>query len=302
VRRRYRYFIDAEEGCVIRRLSALICLLILLSGCGDGTGNPAGSPQSAESSVPDPTEEVRSLVLPLDEYIFSNSEYATTSNAIDLMVRDCMKMRGLTWEVIERPTRFPNTWNRRRYGVIEMQVAEQFGYHVIPALLGPKEASTMEGARSKRLTPDQARAANDPENGCSRKADDRLWAGAKPDLDLLNELSAKGLKQSQREPAVQKAVKAWRTCMRERGLRYQDPYGAIGDPAWSAVERPTRKEFATAKADVGCKDRSQLVKIWYTAEARIQRAAIDEHVGYFSRLQAAEDQYMDNARSVLADG
>lgn len=286
---------------MIRRVAAVAALLILVGGCGgDSEERPAsGAPSSAGVAAPPPSEEVQKLVLPLDDYIFSNVEYETTSNAIDLMVRDCMKEQGLSWTALKRPTNLPNMWNRRRYGLIENAVAERLGYHVTADLLSSKVAARMEEKRDAKLSTRQAKAANNPKTGCNKKADARLWGGKKPDLGMLNSLNSEGLTQSQKVPAVQESLRDWRSCMEGRGFRYRDPYAAMGDKAWSKTRRPSRKEIETAVADVQCKSQSRLVAVWSAGEAKIQKSYIRKHRAYFVDLKSSEDRYMDNVRLAL---
>ncbi|MGH4033991.1 hypothetical protein ACQB60_34240 [Actinomycetota bacterium Odt1-20B] len=262
----------------------------------------SNAPSSAGVTAPPPSDEVQKLVLPLDDYIFSNAEYAMTSNALDLMVRDCMKEQGLAWRSVKRPTDLPNMWNRRRYGLIEIDVARRLGYHATPELLSPNVGARMEERRDAELTPRQFQAANNPKTGCNKKADDLLWDGTKPDLRQLNSLSAQGLAQSQKAPAVQKSLRQWRSCMKDRGFHYGNPTSAISDKAWSNTRRPSHKEIKTAIADVRCKDQSHLIAAWSTEEAKIQKAYIQKHRTYFADLKSSKDRYLNNARLTLKPG
>lgn len=86
--------------------------------------------------MPPPSAQVLGLRLPFDVYVMSIDETYTVEEATDVLVQRCMAGRGLSWPLIDRPV-FGDWRNRRRSGVIEPLVAKRYGFHAVPALLGP---------------------------------------------------------------------------------------------------------------------------------------------------------------------
>ncbi|MGA4840726.1 hypothetical protein [Streptomyces sp. G45] len=250
--------------------------------------------------APPPSQQVRELSLPFDRYQVSVNEIYYAEKAQDVLVRACMKRRGFAWPTIDNTERFVDLRNRRRYGVIEKDVAKALGYRPNPTLLGSTSVTARKFARDRALSKDQRAAAADPRTGCQVRAHRRLRAQVKePDASRLSELSGRGLKQAMGSPAVRSALRAWRQCMADRGHRYADPYAASVDKRWGKGDRATRAEKSVAVADVLCKEKTSLVTKWAAAERAYQRQQIRKHPGYFADLLRAKDGYLDAARDVL---
>lgn len=281
---------------MLHQSARLLAITLIMSGCGVAAPpNPSGD--AAEFP---PTAEVEALRLPFDAYDFSLAELYTISNAEDLLTSTCMAAKGLDWQVIERPTDLKDLRNRRRYGVIEMPIAGQFGYHVPAGLLTPVNVELQYDKRDAGLSEKQKEAAL-AENGCAHEAVRRLRPAESPDQGLLHQLSRQSLDESQDEPTVAAAMRSWRDCVHESGFTYQDPFAAVADSQWWAdnTVEPSRQEIAVAVADVRCKERTGLVRVWHAAEARIQEEAIGRHLEYLTKLRDAMDKSLAAARAVL---
>ncbi|MCF1595467.1 hypothetical protein [Streptomyces muensis] len=273
-----------------------VALLFLATGCGTSPEKPARTELAA---APEPTEEVRDLVLPLDAYQLSVNEIYLIESAKDVLTRACMKKRGHDWDVIDERGRFPDLRNRRRYGVIEMPVATEMGYHTNARLLGSTEVTARKMDRENALDADERNDALDPENGCYRLAGDELARGTHVDDDLVDKLSSGSLKSALRNPDVSAAVRSWSRCMAEQGHEYKDFYTVGEDPRWANSEKPSRAERKTAEADVRCKDRVGLVKLLRETEVAVQERDIRRHKEYFAEVASAKQRHLDAARAVL---
>ncbi|TDQ00400.1 hypothetical protein [Labedaea rhizosphaerae] len=273
----------------------LLLVALLLAGCGAAV--PAGSPRPVETFPP--TEQVKALHLPLDAYSFSDAELYTISNAEDVLIAECLRGKGYTWPVINRPTDAPDLRNRRRYGVIEMRIA-QFGYHVPAGLLTPISLEQAYDKRDRTLG-EGAKEAAFGKDGCGRKAADRLQAGDDSNQALLVRSSHDSLYDSLSDPAVARALNSWRDCMRQATLTYPDPLAAMSDQKWWADQAagPSKQEILVASTDVTCKNRTNLVEVWYTAETRFQNKVLNQHPGYFKDRRAAMKKELDAAQAVL---
>ncbi|MFI9031071.1 hypothetical protein [Streptomyces sp. NPDC053560] len=289
-----------------------LALPLLLAGACALPAAPA--PSHEDRPPPTPTQQVRSLVLPFDAYQLSLAEYYTLSAARDRLIRTCLGRLGGEWPVIDRPARAVDWKNRRRYGVIETDVAARFGYHAPQNLLSPYPAVVQrEEQREAALSPRARKAALDPRHGCALTADRQLLRGGDADERKLHTLDATAFKQSRSDPSVKKAQQAWRTCMREEHHPYTSPEAAVNDARWwkedtaaGASEETNNtsadasgEEIATAKADVRCKQRTAFARTWFTAEKTLQEKSVREHAHYFHGLKTAKLRQLRTARAVL---
>ncbi|MBV7698448.1 hypothetical protein [Streptomyces sp. TRM70350] len=288
------------------RAAFLVALALLITGCSANAATRGEGDKAYDA--PKPTAEVVGLVLPFDAYELSHGESFTIAKAQDLLIRACMHKRGHEWQVLNYPEHVDDLKNRRRYGVIEIQVARKFGYHATSDILsGATDITDQRRKRDEHLGTDGVRAAYDEKTGCGYKANAYLLRdGAKVDYSRFNRLSSELLAKAKREPTAIRTLKRWEACMRNKGFDYRTPDESIADPRWWSEESghemsdgASRQEIATAVADVQCKQRTRLVKVLYTEESRLQRRAVALHRSYFGQLASAKTKNLKHAREVI---
>lgn len=281
----------------VRSLPALLLLTLLAGGCSDHE-----EPQTAALLAPPPTDEVYGIVLPFDSYELSLEETYRDSAARDELIRRCLEKKGHDWPVIEYPEGMPDPKNRRRYGVIEKAVAEKLGYHPSPGMTGSRDVVEQRQERDKSLSAAAFKMVYDEKDGCGKKASDYLVRnGGRADYELFRRLNAEILEEARKQPEVEKASRAWSSCMAERGFNYRSPVDAMADQQWWSddSDRASSVEIKTATADVDCQDDSSLITVLYKAETRLQREAVTEHRSYFDSLRRAKEISISNVRVVL---
>ncbi|MBT2232631.1 hypothetical protein [Nonomuraea sp. NEAU-A123] len=254
--------------------------------------------------VPPPGVEARELSIPFDRYNFSASDISILDRAEELLVGGCMRQLGMAWKVLP-PSAAEDLepQNRRRYGVVEPEIARLFGYHAPPDRPTVARRAAARDSRARSLSAKEQRAASGEKDGCLGQARAHLEQGT-PQVDgaLFNRLISETFEQSQRDPKVVQVFQAWSTCMREQGRQYANPLAAITDQRWMKAGPASQEEIRAAQADVRCKVKTGLVTIWSAAEKRIQDDAISAHPTEFQALQATKDQQLAAARAVLARG
>ncbi|MEV0147987.1 MULTISPECIES: hypothetical protein [unclassified Nonomuraea] len=262
---------------------------------------PATRPQVP---VPPPGVEARELSIPFDRYNLSPSDIGVLEGAEELLVRDCMRRRGMTWQVLpQSAAEDVEPANRRRYGVVEPEMARLFGYHTPPDRPTVARRAAARAGRMRSLSAKERQAAYGEKDGCLGQARAHLEQGTpKVDGALFNRLISETFERSQRDPEVVQVFQAWSTCMREQGRQYADPLAAVSSRRWMTDGPASPEEIRAAQADVRCKVRTGLVSVWSAVERRIQDAAISAHPAEFRALQAAKDQQLAAARAVLARG
>ncbi|MET7336307.1 hypothetical protein [Nonomuraea sp. NPDC005650] len=258
--------------------------------------------------VPLPGEEARKLAVPFDAYNFSPAEIMTIEAAQDLLIRDCMRGQGVEWKLLPLPAEADiEPQNRRRYGVIEPQIARLFGYH---APLDRPSVARYNAERNDRLTelsPAARRAAyGDPArdaDGCSDKAQAHLLKDAQEiNESLFNTLVRQTFEESLRDGEVVRVFRAWSACMKNNGFHYPDPLAAITDDRWTNNQQPSRREITAAETDVWCKKKGDLASIWAATEKRIQQDTILAHAEYFRTLKTNKERQLKAVRWVLSRG
>ncbi|WP_344896063.1 hypothetical protein [Nonomuraea antimicrobica] len=249
--------------------------------------------------------EASGLSVPLDDFILSRLDIQTIEYAEDLLTRACMRGSGFDWEMLPPPARTDtDPLHRRRYGVIEPEVAGRYGYH-LPPLAPDQQAREQVWRRRDALPPAERRAAygHDGQGGCRNTARTRLAEGVpKLDQQRLNGFIGDTFEASQRVPAVVAVFGAWSRCMKAKGFAYGMPLDAAADPAWARSAQPSPREIAVAKADVGCKRTTGLVAAWSTADSHVQLDAIATHRADFDRFRQARDAELRAAEQVIGNG
>lgn len=245
--------------------AAFLCALSVAS-CDAGPGVPKTSATERYSSSVD-------LQLPLDDYRLGRREEADENRARDLLVQRCMERAGFDWHVAGMNPADMDP-RRRRYGVIDPDAAERYGYHPPPDLMaeetGRLRGQVLEqpGAEVAYAGPEGTKGA-----GCAAQAVHRIAQGVgDADFGLVDDLGRRSLAESGKHPDVRAARRDWRACMRSRGYVYDTPVEAIEDRAWW-TDVPTEAERGVATADVDCANQVVLIETRAQAEAESSTAS-----------------------------
>ncbi|WP_327705625.1 hypothetical protein OG530_32045 [Streptomyces decoyicus] len=182
------------------------------------------------------SRQARQLRLPLDAYASTVAETHLVEDAQDILMRRCMKDRGMEWKTLPlvdaQDTQPPNF---RRYGADEAE-ALRTGYHPSP---DPPSVIRRSRAWDEReaLPAEMRRAAYGPsgQGGCFKTADRQLAGDtAPPGFHAFNQLTGTALETSRAPPEVRDALHRWQTCMAKAGFDYPTP---TRPPATSAGRR-----------------------------------------------------------------
>jgi len=244
--------------------------------------------------VIDPSGEARTLHLPFDAYEPSAPHLELVRQAIEILTSRCARARGYDRPVLP-PINVIDAPDRRRYGVIEIEVARATGYR-LPRTSAEKALRQAADARKGDRDP-AARAAI---GECLDQSNARVYA--KDDQPgLLAQLEKESFEGTRRNDPKVKAVFAdWRTCMTQKGQHgYADPLEAGGDDRWQGP-RIDKAEMDTAVADVECKQKVGLVATWHEAEKAFQTKAVAQHRSYFAQVRRTLQQEETTARNIIS--
>lgn len=192
--------------------------------------------------------------------------------------------------------------NRRRYGVIEPELAERFGYHLPPDTARAARRAAEKEDRSRELSrPEQIAAyGKTGVGGCWNQAHEEiLKAAPESDYNRLQHLSMQNFRKSEKDSEVQKSFRGWSACMQQAGFDYSTPLEAAGDKGWHKSETVSARERDAATADVRCKRETGMVADWAAAEAKVQQAVIRANPAEFRAFKATKERRLAAARRVL---
>ncbi|WP_172383087.1 hypothetical protein [Streptomyces sp. MNP-20] len=277
--------------------AAAALLLIALSaatGCsGDSDGGASAEPEVKST----PTAlEAASLKLPLDTYQLSSNELDRLAAAQSTLVARCMHRFGFAFRMPDPPPQpEPPDGNERRYGTTDRATAAKYGYQPKPPPHGkapaskpaptsedPAETSVLmgKGQRSWKGKPI-------PEKGCAGEAARGLSSGAPPlsdsETQTAQNLSAESFARSQQDSRVRAVFSQWAQCMKKRGHDYATPLDPPGDPRFT--KQVTAQQIETAKADITCKKKTNLIGVWFAVESRYQKDLVAANRSTLEKLR-----------------
>ena len=285
-------------GTVLAGVAALV-----LAGCAGPADDDATEPEvTSTPAVRDASE----LVLPFDPYLVFVTSWQVPDRAINMLGRQCMRRFGLDWPVIESVPPDQAVIHARRYGLFDPRHATSYGYHPAPGTGGqwqarqerdptPEEAALWAGKGETQVAGQPV-----PAGGCAGEAMRALGQGG-PDAPMINpeQLANADLKRAEQDSRGEAVFGRWSTCRRERGFHYTAPMDAGNDPRWQSDAASTA-ELETAKADVACKQQTNLVGTWFAVESAYQRRTIEDHAPQLGELKNHYDTLLKNAAKVVS--
>jgi len=258
-----------------------------------GCGGPAAAARN-----PDQPDQMPRLLrsadlrLPLDDYYLSVAEGQRLARAGRALLNQCVRGFGFDYTAPDPVRTGPRTWTERRYGLTDPAQAAG-GYWAadrVTAATSGRPANTSTAAEGDVVTGRGAqvvRGRRVPAGGCADEAQRRLAAGspAGADQTLAQRLGSDTFFGSQRDPRVRAVFSQWSACMRAAGFNYAAPLDPPGDARFQRAVSPV--EIATARADVACKQRTNLVGVWFTVEADQQRPLVEANRAALRLARAA---------------
>ncbi len=115
------------------------------------------------------------------------------------------------------------------------------------------------------------------EGGCYEEARTAIVGdGGSERNPVAMDIYIAAFRQAERDPEVRKVVKAWSSCMAAAGYEYDTPLDAGTDLPTAQKPSADAHEKKVALADVACKGKTSLIRVWSTAEARYERRAMEK--------------------------
>jgi hypothetical protein len=281
-------------------------------------GSGSAAHQSAQTSSKKSLPSGELVPLPLDAYVADNSQSNAIDQATTELIDKCMRAKGFT---VPPPTPVQQELSQltsssqlqEPYGLTSAHQAAEFGYsspisakiklpHHInsfgPGTIGPKESPAYYTALIGYPT-GVPPAGYDTVKGCTGQAYNALDGGPAPvdPHDVVGTLAGQAEQDTQGSSVVIRALAAWTSCMAAKGYSYQTPMQAAS-AKWP--QSPSPLEISTAKADVRCKEKSDLPLIWQRTQASYERQLINQYAGALAQVKQATGAEVRRAEAALA--
>ncbi|WP_053846932.1 hypothetical protein [Streptomyces sp. NRRL B-24085] len=303
----------------MRRLAPLcLALAAALLGCssgsGPGTGGaPAGSPETPVTSGSTAAKPQVTFLdrLPIARYSYTADETAAIESAQQVLTKRCLRTFGIAYEPPQREAE-TSTSSDRRYGLSSASEAARLGYHpdMGPLPAGPDlpEDALRVFYGNRGAEPGSAervvyKGREVPKNGCFGQSVAKLAEeyDSPAAAETARRISTQSYKDSLAEPPVKEAFRNWSACMRNSGFRYDSPLEPANNKEFQR-EDISKREKETARADVRCKEKTDLLDIWFKAESALQKAEIDKNSKSLQTLLTAHRNKTEAARRIVAEG
>ncbi|MFI0264545.1 hypothetical protein ACH4OW_36755 [Streptomyces sp. NPDC017056] len=295
-----------------RGRAALAAALVLgaATGCSSvGHEDGASQPSSARSfDAADPA----TWTLPIEAYIPSDGQDEQASKAKDLLIADCMKNLGLDWRPApDLPVVGPKTLTDWRYGIHDVTLSKKRGYKPDAAEQAAYDRAMQAGALDEGAEGDGATGAAlrgstseingkaVPKGGCAGKAGDEIGSDGTEFAEAAQRIGNDAFVRSKQAPEVVAVFRKWSSCMKDQGYSYKEPLDASDDPRFSSPD-VSKLEISTALADLECRKRHDVARIWFEAESALQQQAIEKNAENLDRIKKNRDAMVKKVLAVLA--
>ncbi|WP_331447672.1 hypothetical protein [Streptomyces xanthochromogenes] len=303
---------EGRPGAGALRISGPVAAgaaVALLAAAGwSGSARPHDAPTIG--AIPKITNSAQIKPLPLDAYTLNQQQYLDTLNAQRVLARSCMTQYGIDWhgsDVID-PAPVGQKLDTL-FLIIDENRAAQYGYHSpddhsedgkktgTGSDPTPVEKSVFTGTYKG---PD-INGHSVPKGGCNAVVEAELSKGGAAGVGVFDAANVMlgPYQQSKADSRVEDAFSAWSTCMKGKGYAYGTPNDAVNDPAWRSPQ-PSPTELATARADVACKQQTNVVGIWWAVLTAYENQYIDQHAEELTKVKRQVDATLRNSATILA--
>lgn len=301
-----------QYGARVRRAcgTGLLGVAIAVSAAACGGESSSAAPQRP---VPTPTpSSVTSLHLPLDAYTLNTSQTASGEYLRLALQRSCMAKLGfsdyppgLTSGYVTQDARVFQEFNSRLWGISDPVQAALYGYHLPPWTHASVTGKVLTigdlpaAEQTALLGRGKAASGGIPAGGCTGQADREesaagLSVGGHPPA-LVSQLQQESFDQAKSDARVVKVFASWSACMRMSGFNYPDPFSVNFD--MSAPVSSLEKE--TAKTDIACKRKTNLLGVTYAVLSDYQNKLIEQNAQELAQVQQQVRREQDALVSVM---
>jgi hypothetical protein len=291
------------------RLPLVLCVAAVLPLAACTAGGAAHGRTDSDTGEPAVTTAIPALLdtahlaLPVERYVPTPDQVRLVDQARLRLIDRCMTRFGMRYQVALPRTAGAHNQLYRRYGITDARAAAVDGYGVAAddpgrqprppkPKLGPEGETALFGKGRSTV-----RGITVPAGGCVGEANGILAASGPPVANptLGQNLSAESFQRSQRDSRVLRGFAAWSGCMARDGYYYTDPLQPPADPQLG--DGSGTEATRIARADVACKQQTNLVGTWYTVESAYQQRMIEANQTALNTVRQSIDSQLAAART-----
>ena len=277
--------------------------VLALTGCGssgsDGSGDTAGSGSVPKTASVPKLASTTDKSLPIEAYMYTKEQTDQLNNAVVTLRQDCMRGFGFTYEDQKAQGTFqPKSITQFRYGMTDADDVAVHGYKPAgsekkvvkpaPLKLSPAATTALTGTDDANVKPGSAEAKGGqdingkkvPAGGCIGEANRKLGASTAQefgDAPVVVKVNTDSWAKSYNDKRVRDVFAKWSACMKDKGYSYADPMKANDDPQWQKTTTATPREQQVASADVACKQKHNVLGVWYSVDVAYQKQMIEQN-------------------------
>lgn len=301
--------------------SAAILAAALLTGC-SANGDSGGGSLPDLGEVPRVRASADIPDLPLDAYVLTKEQYQAYLKAQRLLIRECMSRFGFDFralDVVLDAEKVPDLRpdKTRYYFLVDADPAAASGYRV-PDRAGsgdtdaegkdPEGEDTTPTAAERAVlvgsdAGEQVGGERVPKGGCQGEANRGTLGedGTDTFLRLPNERVALRARVDTDE-RVRDVFGAWSACMKKAGYDYDDPMQANDDDRWKTPAPAGQAEIQVATADVTCKQRTNVVGVWWAVQSAYEKRYIEKNAERMADVKHTLDAILRDSGRWAGDG
>lgn len=295
-----------KTGARIRSaLSGAVLLLVIavLSGCGAATGtegSDAGEPTVVDG-VAELDPAIEQISTPIDQYGLSTLDSRIIDYATLLGKRNCLKDRGLSFEVVKPFDSFddPPGGNvekggtpNRRWGLWSVESAAKWGYDFPPPNAAQKE---LQRVNAIAVPVEQQTAYDECFEYAVRTGGVGVGKLFGPNGDTIS-YRALLHTDAMDTDAGKKAYADWEACLDRQGLS-PDPKNPFSPAGLSTMN--TEEQINTAILDATCKQDTEMVQRLADIDSAYEQQFIDENEAALVAWRQEIDAMVVKAKKII---
>ncbi|MFJ8930452.1 hypothetical protein ACIRLA_28075 [Streptomyces sp. NPDC102364] len=299
-----------------------IATVLAVTGCDSSSGS-GGSVDTASVPSASAAPKLASTTdksLPIEAYMYTKDQTDQLNNAVVTLRQDCMQNFGFTYEDQKAQGMFePKSITQFRYGMTDADDVAVHGYKPAgsekkvvkpaPVKLAPAATTALTGTDNANVKPGstEAKGGQDingkkvPAGGCIGEANRKLGATSAQgfgDAPVVVKVNTDSWAKSYNDKRVRAVFTKWSACMKQKGYAYADPMKAGDDPQWQKTTTATPREQQVASADVACKQKNNVLGVWYSVDVAYQKQMIEQNAEALNDVKKRLDKQLKLAAQV----
>ena len=276
---------------VSKRIALAAWAAVIVSACMACSGQSSTS--AAPVATPTPSSAA-DLNYPLDAYQLTTTQTAEVEYLQTTIEKSCMAKLGfadfmptIPASYVAQEAKIFQEFNSRIWGISDPVQAALYGYHLPPWAQATPGSEGTRTLASLPVAEQVVLVGRGGSGGCLGEAKKDVAAlglgSGDQTATLIANLQNESFNRAKADSRVQHVFAAWSACMKSSGYDYSSPFTV---PNFTASPSPTQAEIQTAKTDVACKYKVNLLGVTYAVESDYQNQFIDQNPTALAQIQA----------------